>query len=514
MMIATLLSALALTVIPPGERPVVHVAQGDVQGVRADGVASFKGLPYAAPPVGPLRWRAPQPAPLWTDVRQADRVGAVCIQPPANGDNGVGPWPMSEDCLTLNVFAPADAGTGAPLPVMVWIHGGGYVNGSGTADLYDGSSLARRGVVVVTINYRLGRLGFFDHPALAAERPEGEAGGNYGVMDMIASLEWVRDNIAAFGGDPKQVTIFGESAGGVAVSQLMVAPSARGLFHRAVIQSGLGRQPTSRLSDPSPSGASMQDRGVEYAAELGIGLIASADPLRAIPAETLLEPAPGFYSGDLVIADGQVLPTSVEAAFAAGQEAPVPLIVGTNSDEFPWFRASAAGPFARFAESITPEERDAIRATYADADAYEAEFISDLLFNEPARWLARRHAAAGHPTWLYRFDVYPDSMPEPRRGARHAQERQYVFDTLRTSPWPTGPADDATAAAMGDYWATFAKTGAPAAAGHPVWPAVGEGPLSVLSFRREGPVAEPMPYTDRYDLLERAMDRLRDAGLR
>jgi para-nitrobenzyl esterase len=193
------LAALAMILSPlqDPDRPTAATAQGQVRGVTGDGVAAFKGLPYAAPPVGDLRWAPPRSPAEWTGVRDALDDGALCIQPPANGDPGVGPLPMSEDCLTLNVWTPA--ARAVPLPVMVWIHGGGYNNGSGTAALYDGSALARRGVVVVTINYRLGRLGFFDHPALAADRAAGQAAGNYGVMDVIAALKWVKANIAVFG---------------------------------------------------------------------------------------------------------------------------------------------------------------------------------------------------------------------------------------------------------------------------------------------------------------------------
>ena len=246
----------AVLIMTPSEAgppdPRVQVEQGVLIGRRDGSVAMFKGIPYAAPPVGPLRWRAPRRAEAWQGDRDAGRVGAICIQPPANGDPGVGPLPMSEDCLTLNVWAPAERAE--PRPVMVWIHGGGFNNGSGTAALYDGANLAKRGVMVVTINYRLGRLGFFDHPALAAERAPGEPGGNYGMMDIVAALEWVHDNAAAFGGDAGNVTVFGESAGAAAVTRLMIAPTAHGLFHRAAVQSGLGRDTGVPLNAPSVIG--------------------------------------------------------------------------------------------------------------------------------------------------------------------------------------------------------------------------------------------------------------------
>ena len=508
MSILAVVTALALSIIPADERPTVPTQQGAVQGVQAEGVAAFKGLPYAAPPVGPLRWRPPQPVQPWTETRAADHVGAICIQPPANGDNAVGPGPMSEDCLTLNVWAPS--GATEALPVMFWVHGGGYVNGSGTADLYDGSNLARHGVVVVTINYRLGRLGFFDHPALAAERPADEPAGNYGVMDMIAALKWVHANIGRFGGDAGDVTIFGESAGGVAITQLMLAPDARGLFAKAIVQSGVPQGQTSRLDVATPSGPPLAERGAAFAALKGVPADGSTEALRAIPGEAFLEPAPNFGGGDLVIADGRIVPTSIEDGFAQGLQAPVPLIVGTNSNEFPWARADT-NPIA---QGLTPDERSALIAAYVDEDDFQGRFISDAMFNGPARWLARTHAAAGHPTWLYSFDAYPDAMPQPHRGAWHAQERQYAFDTLNASPWPTTERDEAVAKVMSDYWATFAKTGVPAAKGQPAWPVLGEGAGQALVFHNEGVAVEPAPNAARLDLIDALLRRLKAAGLR
>ncbi|MGZ9099290.1 MAG: carboxylesterase/lipase family protein, partial [Brevundimonas sp.] len=408
--------------------PRVEVEQGVVVGREAGGVQSFKGLPYAAPPVGLLRWRAPQPATAWTGARDAGSVGAICIQPPSNGDPGVGPLPMSEDCLTLNVWTPEARGA-EPLPVMVWIHGGGYNNGSGTAALYDGTNLAKRGVVVVTINYRLGRLGFFDHPALAAERAPGEPAANYGLMDQIAALHWVRDNAAAFGGDPAKVTIFGESAGGAAVTQLMAAPAARGLFHRAVVQSGMGRQRSAELALDRPGRPSAQSLGRAWARGAGLTAEATADDLRAVPPERLLNPMPAFYSDNLIV-DGVVLSEDVIEAFAAGRQAPVPLILGANSAEFWWIRPADAGAYGRTDDAMTAVEHDALLAAYGGPEGYDQHVVSDLVFNEPARRLARLHATAGHPTYLYRFDVVPESNPEPSGGATHASERPYVFDNL------------------------------------------------------------------------------------
>ena len=288
MSLISFLAAAVLMISPASEDPRATVEQGALVGREADGIVSFKGVPYARPPVGELRWQAPQPPESWSGERDAGQVGPICIQPPANGDNGVGPLPMSEDCLTVNVWAPADRE--GPLPVMFWIHGGGLNNGSGTAALYDGTNLAKRGVVVVTINYRLGRLGFFDHPALAAGRIRGAPEANYGFMDVVAALRWVRDNAAAFGGDPDNVTVFGESAGGALVTRLMVSHRARGLFHRAVVQSGLGRDEGTPLDQPGRDGGpSLRARGEAFARGLGATTV---EDLLALPAEAFLTPAP------------------------------------------------------------------------------------------------------------------------------------------------------------------------------------------------------------------------------
>lgn len=623
---------------PTDPMPRAMVEQGVLVGREAEGVRSFKGAPYARPPVGELRWRAPRPAEPWSGERDAGQVGAICIQPPANGDNGVGPLPMSEDCLTLNVWTPAESD--GPLPVMVWIHGGGLNNGSGTAALYDGTNLAKRGAVVVTINYRLGRLGFFDHPALAAERAPGEPAANYGLMDVVEALRWVRDNAEAFGGDAGKVTIFGESAGGALVTRLMISPEARGLFHRAVVQSGLGREEgtplTARRRDGGPS---LQMRGAAFID--GLDLTGStADDLRALPAEALLTPPPNFYGGDLLVIDGDdrvrrrltvhkvarnpqagialitldgqgfvsidpepliegeditdvraatdeagrsrvvvrfhddgaralealtrahagrqfavvmegvvlstaILPSGitdgvleleggasleeaerlteildvgrpgnlvmedVEAAFAAGREAPVPLIIGTNSAEFWWMKPSDLSPYGALDDAMTEEERAAFLKAYDGQDGYDAHVLSDLVFNEPARRLARLHARNGHPTYLYRFDVVSAAMPEPHAGATHASERQYVFDNLTASPWPTAEMDQRQADVMAGYWTTFAAKGDPNGGVRPTWPEFGAEPDRLLEFTNDGPAAKPVPFAERLDLIEAYYTRVR-----
>lgn len=503
MILESLMAALMTTGPANLSDPEIALSQGRVQGRAESGVNAFQNLPYAAPPVGPLRWRPPVQPVLWSDIRDATRPGAICIQPPANGDPGVGPLPMSEDCLTLNVWTPQGM-TGA-LPVMVWIHGGGYNNGSGTAALYSGTNLARRGVVVVTINYRLGRLGFFDHPALAAGRQPDDPAGNYGVMDQIAALEWVRDNIARFGGDPGNVTILGESAGGVAVTQLMVAPAARGLFHKAIVQSGLGRQRSALLDQDRPGHPSAQSLGVAFARSVQLAG-ATADDLRALPAERLLSPTPAFYTDNLIV-DGRVVPEDVVEAFAGGRQAPVPMILGTNSAEFWWIRPSDAGAYGRTDDLMTDEEYGTLVAAYGGQGGYDTSVVSDLIFNEPARHLARLHAGAGHPTWLYRFDVVPESNPEPSGGATHASERPYVFDNLDTVGRPLGERDARAASAMADYWTGFATRSDPNGLGRVDWPGVAGDQL--LEFTNDGPVARAVPHGERLDLIQQFYARIR-----
>ena len=485
---------------------VVQVKQGVLAGRTVGAVSAFKNIPYAAPPTGERRWRPPTEPTSWRGERDATTYGAVCIQAPAPGDPGVGAGPMSEDCLNLNVWAPAARGSRSA-PVMVWIHGGALNNGSGTAGLYDGSALAEQGVVVVTLNYRLGRLGFFDHPALATERPAGEAAGNYGLMDVIAALRWVRANIGAFGGDPGKVTVFGESAGGALVTRLMISPPAQGLFHRAVVQSGLGRERYAWLDHRGPKGEpSARERGEVFAH--GAGLRTAAD-LRAAPAEVFLTPAPTFANGDLTLIDGQVVPDRVETVFRAGRQSAVPLIIGTNSREFWWMRPTDLNGYGTADDEMTWLERAEAAQAYGGLDGFDAQVVTDLIFAEPARHLARLHARAGHRAWLYRFDISSPQNPEPHGGATHAIERPYVFGTLNTLPYPVEDRDRAASRTMMAYWTAFARSGDPNGRGRPTWPRAAEGDTRLLLFGNSGPSAQMVPDRIRLDVLERYRERTR-----
>jgi para-nitrobenzyl esterase len=483
------LALAVLAVAPPAKAaPSVRIADGALQGEETAGVVRYLGVPYAQPPVGPLRWRAPQPVQSWSGMRAADRVGPLCMQTIKRSDNGVGPGPDSEDCLTLNVFAPSGA---RALPVMVWIHGGGLVNGSGTAALYDGSALARLGVVVVTINYRLGRFGFFAHPALTAEA-RGAPVANYGLMDQMAALQWVRRNISAFGGDPSQVTLFGESAGGASVDRLMMMAPARGLFARAISESGVAGERSETLAEAEADGAA-------FARSLGVaGDDAAA--LRALPADRIV--AAGDLSmtkGEAPILDGQLLTEDPLPAFRAGHEAPVPYLLGSNGLEIP--RAWAAG--FQGAVSYAPQVQTKLQAAYGRPAAYQLHVLTDSVFAAPARALALAHAAHGAPTYLYRFGVASPAEVKEFGGAIHASDRQYVFQTLNASPWPTDANDAVQARTISGYWVRFARTGDPNGGDGPAWPAYGPSDR-LLHFTNDGPRVERTPDARVLDMISAA----------
>ena len=467
---------------------VVTLDAGRVEGVVVGGIASFKGIPYAAPPVGALRWRAPQPVKPWSDIRHADKVGPLCMQKINATDNGVGPPPASEDCLNLDVYAPAKV-TGAKLPVMFWIHGGGYVNGSGTAALYDGTNLAKQGVIAVSINYRLGRFGFFAHPALTRQTPAGPL-GNYAFMDQIAALQWVQRNIAALGGDPGNVTIFGESAGGGSVNHLMVSPAARGLFHKAIAQSGIARTNLAQLGRANGGLPSAEEQGRAFASKLGVaGDDAAA--LRAIPADAIIAAGdPELLEGGGPMIDGAIVTGRIDAAFAKGEQVRVPYLLGSNALEFP----PVFGADGRFAEMLKfpPEQRARLVAAYGGEDVLRLNIVSDLLFTEPAYYLARVHSKVA-PVYLYRFSVLSAAAPPVFKAAPHASDRQYVFRTLKASPWPTAAMDEQAAELISACWVAFAKTGDPNGKGRPAWPKYSAADDQLMDFRNAGPVVEKTP---------------------
>lgn len=436
------------------------VAGGGLRGYVENGVRIFKGVPYAQPPVGALRWRPPQPAKPWAGVHEAQAFGPDCMQNRVGWDDTQTKLPVSEDCLTLNVWTPANA---TKAPVMVWIHGGGYVMGSGSQPVFDGAPLARRGVVVVTFNYRLGRFGFFAHPALDAEHTD-EPKANYAFMDQIAALAWVKANIAALGGDPDRVTIFGQSAGGGSVAQMMLIPLARGLFQQAIVQSGGGRDVWPLLASARPGKVSAEAIGVAFADKAGLKSATAAE-LRALPASKLLgkldllNMEEATFSGPVV--DGRLVTGSAVEGFAAGRQARIPLLIGANSDELGIIPGFLKGMFAgkTMAQLGLPE--DQLLAIYGSKGALNADMPSDATFVEPAHALAGLAARGGQPVWTYSFGYVVEAKRKDWRGTPHSGDLGFVFDTLDKLKDPPSAADRAAAKRWADAWVAFARTGDP-----------------------------------------------------
>jgi para-nitrobenzyl esterase len=505
----------------------VRTTAGLLEGTTADEgrVRVFKGIPFAAPPVGDLRWTSPAPVPPWTGVRKADAFGAQCMQPQVF-DDIVFDRPASEDCLYLNLWTPA-ATAEAKLPVMVWIHGGGYLAGASHEPRHDGVRLARNGVVLVTINYRMGVFGFFAHPALSTADARGSS-GNYGLLDMVAALQWVRDNVGAFGGDPGNVTIFGESAGSFAVNALMVVPQARGLFHKAIGESGAHLGPSLPLATRTASEAN----GEKFAAALKATTVQS---LRATPAAAVLAAAATWQPWFSPAVDGVVLTEPVLATFAAGRQAQVPLLAGWNADEarsgvtLAAERLTAASFVEQTRKRFGPAAEALLKVYPAtsDAEALEsaAALAGDLFIGYSTwKWLEAHRATSTAPIYRYLFSrkipVAPDGVSNGRPvtaeavGARHAGEIEYVFgtlDTVKGVEWT--PADRALSDAIGRYWTNFARSGNPNGDGLQAWPALGPlpGPGTVQDM---GPrmidldatiQAIPEPHRARYEALDQLL---------
>jgi len=517
--------------------PEVLTASGTVSGVKDADVDIFKGIPYAAPPVGEYRWRPPQPMPAWEGVRDAIEFGATCAAAGWGAAPGSIQAGSSEDCLFLNIWKPAGAKQGAKLPVMVWIHGGAFVGGSGNTS---GDQFAKRGVILVTINYRLGRLGHFAFPALSKEHPE-EPKGSYAFMDQIAALKWVQQNIAAFGGDPKNVTIFGFSAGGVSIHSLLTIPAARGLFHKAISHSGGGRdgvltgRPINKENASPYYPVSAETIGINFARKHGIeGTDAAAlAKLRALKVEEIVdggqendgEGGPRIYSGPIL--DGKFVIETAESAYKAGRQARVPLMIGNNSAEI-------GGPFVNASGSkeelfsLFGELKDEAKAAY-DPDGKKefaevvTRFNTDKVWAEPARFTASSFAAVGDPAYIFLFSYVPASMKERMQyGPGHGTDISYVFDNLGTGgfgppPPPPTPEDKEVARMMNAYWVNFAKTGNPNGKGLPVWPVYSPKKNEILDIQSDGkPIGKSDPRKARLDVIEKAVnmgDNLQPNGI-
>lgn len=457
----------------------VRTAQGKVRGRSiSDGrVNAFLGLPYAAPPTGERRWRAPGPPARWKGTRDATSFGARCVQGRVYSDMVFQDSGPSEDCLFLNVYVPASATRKSRLPVMFWIHGGGYAGGSASEPRHNGDLLPLKGVVLVTINYRLGVFGFLATDDLIREG--NGAAGDYGLMDMIAALSWVSENIRGFGGDPGNVTIFGESAGSMAVSTLMASPLARGLFHRAIGQSGSGF-PAGNA--PGGSAAERARRDGEWVSSaLGVSSLAE---LRALPAETIVaaaskQGAPGFVPD----VDGRVLTEPIADTFRAGRQAHVPLLAGWNADEGSFVAAHGmtAGEWSKIAGRLFADRPAEFLRLYPgenDAQALRSaiDFGGDsFIAFSTWRWI-RAHSATGQSP-VYRYHLERAASPSQFHAgtfAFHSDDIEYVFGTLDTRPgWNVQPEDRTLSSQMMSYWTNFARTGDPNGPGLPLWPRFG-----------------------------------------
>jgi para-nitrobenzyl esterase len=522
-----LIAAVALTLLGIGpvqaagaasqNGPIVNAPGGAVRGVRDGGISRYLAVPYALPPVGARRWQAPAAMPRWNGVRDADTTGAACLQPAmAAGPYNRGKMAMSEDCLTLDITAPANV---RHAPVMVWIHGGTLIWGSGHSPSYDGREFAKRGVVLVSINYRLGVLGYLAHPQLSLESPDGVS-GNYGLLDQIAALRWVRRNIAAFGGDPRNVTIFGESAGALSTELLLASPRARGLFGKAIVESGylftMPELKTARYEEQTA-----EDIGSALAAKLGAESIAD---LRAMDARTLVDAATkaGYVPNGTV--DGKILPRQLVDTFDRGEQARVPLIAGYNSGEVRGLRGLMPPPAASDAAYVADIEArfGDLAADYLklypapDIEPTRVAATGDVVFGWAAERLVRKQAAVGQPSFLYYFDHgYPSEIAAGLFGF-HASEVPFVFGTLRETPpgWPAIPdtaLERSISGAMLDYWSSFARTGRPVATDGPAWPTFAPRRTYLRFDDGAGLATDLSP--GMYELQEQIMCRRRASGV-
>ena len=486
----------------------LHLENGLLTGMSGSdpAVQVYKGIPYAAPPVGALRWHAPQPPPPWEGVRKADTFAPGCIQQVAGSRP---PWTeefmhqgsISEDCLYLNVWTAAkDAGERRP--VLVYIHGGGFSEGSGSVAVYDGEKLAKKGLVVVTVNYRLGALGFLAHPELTAESGD-NASGNFGLLDQVAALQWMKQNIAAFGGDPNNVTIAGQSAGAIAVYLLTVAPPAGSLFHRAIVQSGPGGLASFGLSSTRTLVRPLSEAEADGAEFAEIRGASSFQELRAMPISDLTA-APATDSPPMrfgPVIDGYFLPDSVPAIYTQGTQHDVPMLMGFNADEpsaFPGYGKATVESFRETARESYGESAETFLALYpaaTDAEAGHAQKTSqrDLAAVALEQLAAERAHTAKTDLYLYYFERGIPWPERPEFGAFHTAEAPYFFNNLRMLDRPWEPMDRQLADMMSSYWANFAASGNPNGAGLPEWPAYDS---QDIRFMRFGNPVEPGTLTD------------------
>lgn len=515
-----LAGSLLFTTVPVASAgaPVIDPPAGKLRGVQEGEAVVFRAIPYALPPTKERRWRPPEAMPRWDGVREAQQVGVACMQPPmAEGPYERRKQAMDEDCLTLDITAPVNAHNA---PVMVWIHGGTLIWGTAQSEMFHTDEFAKRGTVLVSINYRLGVLGYLAHPELSQESAD-NISGNYGLMDQIAALRWVRENIAAFGGDPTNVTIFGESAGALSVEYLLASPAARGLFDKAIVQSGY-LFTTPELREARYEEKSAEDIGRDLAVQLGVSSIAG---LRAMDARSLTDRSmeAGYLPYGTV--DGKILKRQLVDTFDHQEQAPVPLMAGFTIGEIRGLR-HLLPPLPQSLESY---END-IKARYHDlADAYlklyppqedmesvQLDAVRDLVFGWASERLVRKQADIGQPSYLYLFShTYPSATAANLAGF-HASEVPFVFGTLQSTPatWPAIPDTDLerkVAATMLDYWTSFARNAKPTATNGPDWKPFGKQ-HSYMDLGDTPRLSEGL-YSGMYELHEEVMCRRRASGV-
>jgi len=504
-----LIFSLVILLFSCKEKPIstlIDTEAGKVEGKQEDGFMSFKGIPYAAPPVGEFRWKEPQPVKPWDNVLRADTFACGCTQAQRL-------TPQGEDCLYLNIWTPAKFAS-EKLPVMFWIHGGGFTAGAPLESTYFGEKLTQKGVIYVSVGYRLGQLGFLAHPELSAESPH-KVSGNYGLLDMIAALQWVQRNISAFGGDPDKVTIFGESAGAAAVSILCASPLAKGLFRGAISQSGGYLRPVDERS--TLKGA--ENAGVEFMKQMGAS---SIEELRKMdPQDFFKNRTPGMGSFG-PIADGYVITGDLYKQYESGNYNDINVIIGSNSDEGGFFarptepdvyKKGIEERFSDFAGRILEAyPGDTEEQTYTSS----ADIARETMFGWPSWAWARLQSRTGNSkVFMYYFDqLQPENprMPIKLRGAPHAAEIKYVLENIDASRY--GEDDLKLSDMMGTFWTNFAKYGDPNGANLPEWPEFKESNQSVMLFKytpEQTPEAIPVPNLDKLELLDEYYKQIRES---
>jgi para-nitrobenzyl esterase len=485
----------------------VKTTNGPVEGSTEKDLRIFRGIPFAAPPVGDLRWKAPQPVQNWSGVKTADKFGAQCMQRRVFSDMVFRAAGMSEDCLYLNVWTPAKSASDR-LPVLVYFYGGGFIAGDGSEPRYDGAAMARKGIVALTVNYRLGVFGFFAHPELTKESPQ-RASGNQGLLDQAAALRWVQTNIAAFGGDPKKVTIAGESAGSISVSALMASPLSKGLIAGAIGESGAMIEPTI----PPVALADAEKAGTAFATMIETPTLAA---LRALPAEKILEATakPGLPRFSPAV-DGYFLPQTPAQIFAAGQQARVPLLAGWNSEESSSRAVLGQGEptpenYANAVKKLYAERADQILKAYPGTSNDEVMQSATALAGDRFigfstwKWLDVHGRTAGAPTYRYYY-----SKPRPgARGAAHSAEIEYAMGNLASNTnFPWTPDDEKVSQTLQGYFANFIKTGDPNGGGLPQWPAANTGKTVTVMHIDVNTRVEAETVRDRYLLLDQTYQK-------